>query len=142
MSRDMDRELLELLRNNGRESIANLARKLGVSRATVKEHMATLERRKIIEGYTIRYHPLHEQQKINAYLMIEINPKQAASVVRHMEKIAAVQSLFSISGNYDLMALVSCDNTEQLDQVIDQIAGLDGIDKTLTSVVLGTKLQR
>jgi len=142
MAQDLDNRLLALLKENARESIADLARKLGVSRATVKQHMATLERRRVIEGYTIRYHPQREQQQVRAYLMIELNPKQLTGVVRHMEKISAVQSLYSISGIYDLMAQVSCDNTEQLDRIIDQIASLDGIDKTLTSVVLGAKFQR
>lgn len=142
MDQELDERLLELLRQNGRESIANLARKLGVSRATIKEHMATLERRKIIEGYTIRFHPQHQEQRLSAYLMIEMNPKQTGMVVRHMEKIPAVQSLYSISGSYDLLALVSCDTTAQLDQVIDQISELDGVDKTLTSIVLGAKFQR
>ncbi|TNF05951.1 MAG: Lrp/AsnC family transcriptional regulator [Gammaproteobacteria bacterium] len=142
MAQDLDQRLLELLRNNSRESIANLADKLGVSRATVKQHMATLERRKIIEGYTIRYHPQHQQQQITAYLMIEITPKLVGSIVRKMEKIPEVEALFSISGNYDLLAVVSCANTRELDQAIDLIAGLDGVEKTLTSIVLGAKFQR
>ena len=141
MAPDLDQRLLDLLRSNSRESIANLATKLGVSRATVKQHMDTLERRKIIEGYTIRYHPLHPQQ-ITAYLMIEIAPKLAGNIVRRMEKMSEVESLFSISGNYDLLAVVSCANTRELDQAIDMIAGLDGVEKTLTSIVLGAKFQR
>lgn len=141
MAPDLDQRLLDLLRNNSRESIANLAIKLGVSRATVKQHMDTLERRKIIEGYTIRYHPQHLQQ-IRAYLMIEIAPKFAGNIVRRMEKMSAVESLFSISGNYDLLAVVSCANTRELDQAIDMIASLDGVEKTLTSIVLGAKFQR
>ncbi|WP_461480868.1 Lrp/AsnC family transcriptional regulator [Porticoccus sp.] len=142
MDLDLDERLLDLLSQNGRESIANLARKLGVSRATVKEHMATLERRKIIEGYTIRFHPQHQQKWVNAYLMIEINPKLTGSVVRNMDKIPAVQALYSISGNYDLLARVCCESTEQLDETIDRISNLQGVDKTMTSMVLAAKFQR
>ncbi|MEZ5528764.1 MAG: Lrp/AsnC family transcriptional regulator [Porticoccaceae bacterium] len=142
MGQELDDRLLELLCNNGRETIASLARLLGVSRATVKEHMATLERRKVIEGYTIRIHPQHQQPEVRAYLMIDINPKKTGAIVRQIEKLTAVQALYSISGSYDLMAQVSCDTTAQLDQVIDEISTLDGVEKTLTSVVLGAKFQR
>ena len=141
MAPNLDQRLLDLLRSNSRESIANLAKKLGVSRATVKQHMDTLERRKIIESYTIRYHPQHLQQ-VTAYLMIEIVPKLAGNIVRRMEKMSEVESLFSISGNYDLLAVVNCANTRELDQTIDLIASLDGVEKTLTSIVLGAKFQR
>lgn len=142
MDLDLDERLLDLLCQNSRESVANLARKLGVSRATVKEHMATLERRKIIEGYTIRFHPQHQQTLVSAYLMIDLNPKLTGAVVRNMEKIPAVQALYSISGNYDLLARVCCETTVQLDETIDRISNLEGVDKTMTSVVLAAKFQR
>lgn len=142
MGQELDDKLLELLRNNSRESIANLARQLGVSRATIKEHMATLERRKVIEGYTVRIHPQNQHPAVSAYLMIDINPKRTGLIVRQIEKLLSVQSLYSISGSYDLLAQVSCDTTAQLDQVIDEISTLDGVEKTLTSVVLGAKFRR
>jgi hypothetical protein len=40
------------------------------------------------------------------------------------------------------MAMVCSDNTGQLDQAIDAIMELDGVEKTLTSVILGNKFQR
>lgn len=138
----LDNKLIELLRTNSRESMTNLAEKLDVSRATVKEHIARLEQRRIIQGYTIRFHPEHEQHQVNAYVMISTEPKLMSSIVRQIKQITAVESLQTISGIYDLMTLIACESTPLLDQVIDQITEIEGVEKTLTSIVLASKLQR
>ena len=138
----LDKELIELLRANSRESMTNIANKLGVSRATVKEHIARLEQRRIIQGYTIRFHPEHEQHQVHAYVMISTEPKLMPSIVRQIKQIPAVKSLQTISGIYDLMTSITCESTPQLDQVIDQITEIEGAEKTLTSIVLASKFQR
>lgn len=140
--KDLDDQLIKLLRDNSRESIANLSRKLGVSRATVKEHMATLERRKVIQGYTIRFHPEHEQRQLNAYVMIYTDPRLMPSIVHQIKQLPSVESLQTISGTYDLMTLIICESTLQLDQVIDKITEIEGVEKTLTSIILASKFQR
>lgn len=138
----LDDQLIELLRANSRESMTNLANKLGVSRATVKEHIATLERRRIIQGYTIRFHPEHKQRQLNAYVMISIDPKLMPAIVRQIKQIPSVESLQTISGIYDLMTIITSESTLQLDQAIDKITEIEGVEKTLTSIVLASKFQR
>lgn len=138
----LDDKLINLLQANSRESITLLAKKLGVSRATVKEHISTLERRRIIQGYTIRFHPEHEQYKVNAHVMISADAKLISSIVRQMKQIPTLELLQTISGIYDLMALLKCDSTLQLDGVIDQITAMEGVEKTLSSIVLASKFQR
>lgn len=140
--KELDGQLIELLRDNSRESIANLSRKLGVSRATVKEHMATLERRKVIQGYTIRFHPEHEQHQLNAYVMICADSRLMPSIVHQIKQLPSVESLQTISGIYDLMTLITCESTLQLDQAIDKITEIEGVEKTLTSIILASKFQR
>ena len=138
----LDDRLIEFLRANSRESVTNLANKLGVSRATVKEHIARLEQRRIIQGYTIRFHPEHEQHQVNAYVMICADPRLMPSIVRQIKQIPSVESLQTISGVYDLMTQINCESTLQLDRVIDKITEIEGVEKTLTSIVLASKFQR
>lgn len=56
--------------------------------------------------------------------------------------MAAVRTLQTISGQYDLLALVREDSTGALDECIDAIGALDGVDRTLSSIVLSTKFER
>ncbi len=139
---ETDRRLLDLLRANSRTSTSELARSLGVSRSTVQDRISRLERRRIIAGYTIRYHPDYGERRISAHVMIQINPKQGGRIVDSLRGINAVTTLQTVSGVYDLVTLVEVDTTEALDLVLDQIGALPGVEKTTTAIVLSTKFSR
>ncbi|MGI9464738.1 MAG: Lrp/AsnC family transcriptional regulator, partial [Aestuariivirgaceae bacterium] len=49
-----DEELIALLKLNARESVASLARKLGLSRTTVQDRLKRLEEQRVIEGYSVK----------------------------------------------------------------------------------------
>ena len=51
---EKDLELLGHLRLNGREPVASLARKLGLSRSTVQDRMRKLETTGVITGYAVK----------------------------------------------------------------------------------------
>ena len=135
-------QLLDLLRANARESTAALARKLSLSRTAVHERMSKLEASGIIRGYTLRLDEDYNRNLVSAQVMIEINPKMAKQVNTQLARINQVRSLYSVNGQYDLMAMIKAENTEQLDQVLDQIGAIEGINKTLSSIVLSTKFER
>ncbi len=61
---DIDRQLLGLLRDDARTSVATLARKLRVARGTVQNRLARLESDGTIVGYTVRLRPQEEAQRI------------------------------------------------------------------------------
>ena len=49
-----DQELLALLQSNARMPVAELARKLGLSRTTVQDRLRRLEGQCVIAGYGLR----------------------------------------------------------------------------------------
>ena len=51
---EINRHLIMLLQANGREPLASLARKVGLSRNAVSERLKGLERDGVIAGYTVR----------------------------------------------------------------------------------------
>ena len=137
-----DQQLLALLRVNSRASTSALARELGISRSTVQDRINRLERRKIIAGYTVRYHSDFGGRMLNAHVMIQVNPKKSRQIEDALSAIAAVKTLQTVSGIYDLVTTVETATTEQMDSVLDQIGDLPGVEKTTTSIVLTTKFER
>ncbi|NOX39723.1 MAG: Lrp/AsnC family transcriptional regulator, partial [Alphaproteobacteria bacterium] len=67
---------------------------------------------------------------------------QRASVEQALEDMPPVTSLYSISGAYDLAAVVSAGSMADLNRAIDQIGCLEGIDETMSSIILSTKIDR
>ena len=137
-----EQKLLKLLRENSRRSVSDLAKEMGLSRSTVQQTMERLERKGVIQGYTIKVNPHYEQQRVSAYIMISAVPKKINEIVRQLAKHHQLDMLCSISGHYDLIAQITEETTEALDKIIDLIASLDGVEKTLSHIVLSSKFSR
>lgn len=137
-----DRHLIDLLTANARASTSALARELGLSRSTVQDRIARLERRGIIEGYTLRFNEQFQARLLRAHVMIQVNPKLAQDIARSLEAIRGVKALQTVSGVYDLVTAVEATTTEEMDAVLDAIGAIEGVEKTTTSIVLRTRFQR
>jgi len=138
----LDRKLVRLLSQNARASVSDLAKALGVSRLTVQNHMQQLERRKVIQGYTVTLNEDCVSKEIAAYMLIATDQKQLGTVVRALEKIEQIYSLFSISGEYDLVAELRAGTTASLDSAMDQVSQVNGVLRSHSSVLLSKKFQR
>ncbi|MCV6615638.1 MAG: Lrp/AsnC family transcriptional regulator [Cellvibrionaceae bacterium] len=138
----LDQQLLQLLAENARAPVAELARKLRVSRATVQSHIDLLQAQGIIQGYTLRLSNAYHRTLVEAHVWIATEQKRVAGLTRQLQAMADVRSLHSISGEFDLVAIIKSASTEDLDSCVDQISCLEGVIRTQTSVVLSTKFER
>jgi DNA-binding Lrp family transcriptional regulator len=134
--------LLALLRRDARESTASLARKLGVARTTVQERIRRLERDGVIAGYTVQVTDDFARHRIQAHVLITVDPKKGDGVIRALEGAAHVRALYALSGVFDYELVVEGGGTEEIDQFLDAIGRLDGIERTQTSIVLSVKFRR
>jgi DNA-binding Lrp family transcriptional regulator len=138
----IDEKLLLALRENGRASTAQLARLVGRSRTSVQSRIERLEKRGIIMGYAALLAPEHSLGAVRAHVMIKVGPKEARAVTAALRAIAAVRVLHSVSGEVDLIAVAATASVAEMDQVIDRIGALDGVERTTSSIILSTKFER
>jgi DNA-binding Lrp family transcriptional regulator len=141
-SKNQDQQLIALLRENARLPITELARKLHVSRTAALARLQRLERDGVIKGYTIKLSDEYLQGCIKAMVMIKAPPAKRLSIERALSKIPQLITLYSISGSFDMTAVVVAPSVAELDQVIDQIGVLEGVGETQSSVILSTKFER
>ncbi len=139
---ETDRRLIDCLRENARASTAALARSLGLSRTTVQSRIARLEKAKIITGYSVRMFENFELGQIHAQVMITVKSKQTAAVEAELRKMAAVRTLHSVSGEFDMIAVVVTPSVGDMDALIDCIGALQGVERTTSSIILSTKFER
>jgi DNA-binding Lrp family transcriptional regulator len=142
MLSDADQALLSLLRDNARASTAELARRLGVSRTTVQSRIERLEQRGVIAGYGVRLSSDYEQGQVRAHVLLTVTPKLADKVVRSLRALAPVRTLHSVSGNFDMIVVVEASSIRELDLLLDQIGALDGVERTSSSIILSTRIDR
>ncbi len=137
-----DRALLALLRDDARASTTELARKLKLSRTTVQSRMERLQRQRVIAGFTITVPDELEAELVRAHVLITLAPKRSGAIETALRKIAEVRVLHSVSGPFDLIAIVAAASIGELDALIDRIGGLDGVERTTSAIVLSTRIQR
>ncbi|TPN83834.1 Lrp/AsnC family transcriptional regulator [Mesorhizobium sp. CU2] len=142
MITEAEQALLTLLRANARASTAELARKLGVSRTTVQSRIERLEQRGIIAGYGVRLSADYEQGLVKAHVLLTVTPKLADKVVRSLEAMPPVRTVHSVSGNFDMIVIVDAPSIRDLDALLDRIGSMDGVERTSSSIILSTRVDR
>lgn len=138
----IDQKLLLALQENARASTTALARLVGRSRTSVQSRIDRLERQGVIAGYAVRIAAEHATDAVRAHVMIKVGPKEARGVTAALRAIAQVRVLHSVSGDVDLIAIAGAASVAQMDQVIDRIGALAGVERTTSSIILSTKFER
>jgi DNA-binding Lrp family transcriptional regulator len=142
MTDSIDDKLIAALRANGRASTAELARQVGRSRTSVQSRIERLERDGVITGFTVQLAPEHGLGAVRAHVMIKVEPKEARAVATALKAIPQVRLLHSVSGEVDLIAVAATATVAEMDQVIDRIGALAGVERTTSSIILSTKFER
>jgi DNA-binding Lrp family transcriptional regulator len=133
-----DQRLLALLRQDARLPVAALAAKLGVSRGTVNNRIAKLEKGGVIVGYTVQLRPDARPDEIRAWMGIEVEGNRTREVIANLLGDPGVAALHDTNGRWDLLAELRAGTMSGLSQVLERIRLLKGIRGTETSIHLAT----
>lgn len=134
---DLDHRLIAALRHNARLSVAELAQSLGVSRGTVSNRMARLERDGMIVGYTVRLRPDATPDEIRAWTGIAVEGNQQ-SVIRALLGEPGVAALHDTNGRWDLLAELRVSDLDALSRALERIRRIPGVSASETSMHLRT----
>jgi len=139
MISEAEQRLINLLKQDVRASISDLARQLNISRATVQARISKLEKAGVITGYILELGKDYLQSFITAHVLIAVQQKLSSKVSADLLRIEQVSEIHAISGDYDVIAVIKAKNTEMLSHILDDIAMFDGVERTNSSVILETK---
>jgi DNA-binding Lrp family transcriptional regulator len=135
---ETDHQLLSLLRQDARLSIADLAHKLGVSRGTVTNRITKLEDAGVIVGYTVRVRPDVQRNDIKAWMSIAVEGNQTRSVIASLLGEPNVATLHDTNGRWDLLAELRAETLQDLGKTLERIRLIKGISNSETSIHLET----
>jgi len=136
-------ELLKLLRENALETPENLARMLNTSAKEVKARIEAFEQKGIIRGYqAIVNEDQLDIDRVRAVIEVKITPERDGGFNRVAERISKfneVESLFLMSGTYDLLVFVVGRDLKQVANfVAEKLATIEGVLSTSTHFMLKT----
>ncbi len=138
---DTDRRLLNLLRDNARAPVSELARRLGLARSTVQARIERLEAGGAIAGYTLRIADAL-RPALKATVLISIEPRSAPAVLGRLKSLPGVETVHTTSGRFDLLVQVTAATTAELDDTLDRIGDARGVRSSESLIHLATKIDR
>ncbi|MBO9689790.1 Lrp/AsnC family transcriptional regulator [Roseateles chitosanitabidus] len=134
----LDQQLIALLRQDARASVATLAHKLKVSRGTVTNRLTRLEDSGQIVGYTVRLRADVAQPHITAWMSIAVEGNRTREVVGILLGEPGVAGLFDTNGRWDLLAELRAGHLGELAEILERVRLIKGIGATETSIHLQT----
>jgi len=91
----------------------------------------------ILEKVTNTAYKARVNKHIEAYVWLKVaNNVYTTSVARRVAAIKNVVAVSEVTGEYDIVAKVVAENTEELNAVIESIREIKGVVSTLTNIVL------
>jgi DNA-binding Lrp family transcriptional regulator len=138
----LDHRLIALLKVNARLPIVKLAAALGSARSTVMLRLKALEDSGAITGYTVSVAAHQGSAGIRAMVLIATDSESTPHVVKTLTRRHEIHKIYSVSGRFDLCAMLTTETTEELDAVIDRVRGIKGVTDTFSTILLSSKLDR
>src|SRR5690606_6864692 len=119
---------------NGREPVITLARRLGVTRATVDNRLRRLLDNGTIVGFSVRVRDPAEASTVRALMMVAVEGRNTDDVIRSLRGIPEIAALHTTNGRWDLVAEIICDSLASFDATLSAVRGIDGIRDSETSI--------
>lgn len=133
---DLDRRLLAVLATDGRLTMADLGRRVGLSRTAALARVQRLERDGVIRGYRADVALPGAAAAHRARVGIVIRTADVAGYVTRLAAQPGIAEIETVTGEYDLMALVTAPSAGELDALLDRVQGWRETVRTTTWVVL------
>lgn len=133
---EVDRHLLALLLDDARMTMAELGRRVGLSRTAALARVRRLEDLGVIRGYRADVADPADGHAHAARVGIVVRTPDMGAYVRRLAAIAEVREVESVAGEYDVMIRVAAATATRLDEVLDRINGWRETVRTTSFVVL------
>jgi Lrp/AsnC family leucine-responsive transcriptional regulator len=142
----IDRQILRLLRADGRMSHAQIAKEVGLSGPAVHERVRKLEQRGVVEGYTAVLDPYVLDRSHVAFVMVTLSEgnefAQDDPIVARICEEPDVLEFHRIAGEDCYLIKIRTATNKDLEQLLRRIRQIRGVARTRTTIVLSTELEQ
>jgi Lrp/AsnC family leucine-responsive transcriptional regulator len=137
---DTDRQLLALLQNDDRLSLADLGKNVGLAASSVNERIKRLVTRGVIEGFHAHVVPEELGLDLLAFVFVGwSNPATEAPFLARVAAAPAVLECHHVTGSWNYLLKVRLPNTRDLERFLGQvIKEVQGVERTETIIALSS----
>ena len=136
----LDARLLHALAASPRAGVLELARRLDVARGTAQARLDGLRRRGVVTGFGPELDLAELGYGVLAFTTLEIAQGRLHDVVEHLRDLPEVLEAHATSGTGDLHCRVVARTNAHLQDVINRILEVQGIDRSTTVIALSEQI--
>lgn len=125
----IDNTILEALKEDGRTSLREIARKLKVSPDTISNRFERLKKERIIIDSTVVIDPSKIGYSFITRFSIKVKPAYSTQILDKIIKIPSIIVASKIVGGYDMVAISVVKNFKHLCKLRDAILEMPHVEK-------------
>ena len=133
-----DYKIINILQEDGRISMKDLGKIVGLTSPAVSERVKRLEESGVIQGYKAIVNPDKLGRVIKSFINIALPSKNYQDFIEYAQNDSRIVECHHITGEDCLLLKVIVKDMYDLEQVIDKIKQ---VGKTKTSVILSTIIE-
>jgi Lrp/AsnC family transcriptional regulator, leucine-responsive regulatory protein len=142
----IDRQILRLLRQDGRMSHAAIAKTVGLSGPAVHERVRKLEQSGVVAGYAAILDPEKLNRPHVAFVMVTLSEgNEFASddpIVARICDEPDVLEFHRIAGEDCYLIKIRTATNKDMEKLLRRIRSIRGVARSRTTIVLSTELER
>lgn len=135
---DIDRKLLGEMLKDSKRSFRELARAIGVSAATVINHVQRLESAGVIKDYTVRLDHERLGYELTVITEITVSKGKLLETEEEIAKISNACAVYDVTGLTDAMVIAKFKSRSDLSDFTKKLLAMPYVERTNTHVVLTT----
>ena len=133
---EIDERIMELLEEDARMTYVEIGKMVGLSEGAVRNRIQSLTSTGVIKRFTIEKSTSHG---VSAVTMLAVDPSTPTyEVSKSVSMLEGVERVYEVTGEYDILLVSSSVNIDGINQCIEDIRKIEGVEKTNTIIVLRT----
>jgi DNA-binding Lrp family transcriptional regulator len=136
----LDARIIEVMTEEPRIGVVEIARRLGVARGTVQSRLTKLTERGAITGFGPEVEPPRIGYPVLAFVFLEIAQGRLAEAVRTIEVVPEVLEAYGTTGPRDLLCRVVARDNEHLQEIINRILSTNAIRRSTSYIAMSRQI--
>jgi DNA-binding Lrp family transcriptional regulator len=131
---ETDKKIIKILKNDSRAGHVEIGNQIGLTEGAVRKRIKTLTDDGTIRKFTVK---IAVAEGAEAITLLTVNPSYPTQeVTKRIQLIPNVEIIYEVTGEYDIVAVISGINVVEVNECIEKIRRVEGIMKTNTMIVL------
>ncbi|HBM74342.1 MAG TPA: AsnC family transcriptional regulator [Clostridiaceae bacterium] len=134
---DIDQDILNLLSQNSRMSYIEIGKKVNLSRVAVKSRIQAMEKKGIIEQYSIIVNPQKVGRMVSAFFDIEVQPSHLYEVASLLSEKDYITDIYQMTGSSKLHVHAIMELNKDLERFLkDDLYKMPGIVNVQCNLII------